>query len=388
MKTYGWDQLDGANLVVDACYQGGRQGNAGDNPLNKLVGVSNSGGFRILGKVASPRLVVLTSSLSDPDWPDEVDHEAGAFIYFGDNKSPGTQLHDTRRWGNRLLRQIFDGAHGGRNSRAVVPPILVFTSAGTWRDVLFRGLAVPGAQGLSQIDDLVAIWKTKDGQRFQNYRSVFTILDVPVVTRSWLDAIKCGQPLSSECPAAFRAWVERGAFTPLRSKPAIEIRSREDQLPVDDAKRRLLRQIRERFEGDPYAFEHFASHVARLHLSGVTEIEVTRPSRDGGRDAIGLLKLGSGPSSILLDFALEAKCYSEDNSVGVREMSRLISRLRHRQFGIMVTTSHVHSQAYREIKEDTHPIIIISGGDLVNILVEHGVNTPESLDAWISAQSS
>ncbi|MCP1762460.1 O-acetyl-ADP-ribose deacetylase (regulator of RNase III) [Bradyrhizobium japonicum] len=36
---------------------------------------------------------------------------------------------------------------------------------------------------------------------------------------------------------------------------------------------------------------------------------------------------------------LEAKCYGSGNSVGVREMSRLISRLRHRQFGVLVTTS-------------------------------------------------
>jgi hypothetical protein len=33
---------------------------------------------------------------------------------------------------------------------------------------------------------------------------------------------------------------------------------------------------------------------------------------------------------------------------GVREMSRLISRLRHRQFGVLVTTSYVDNQAYRE----------------------------------------
>ncbi|WP_163069640.1 restriction endonuclease, partial [Acinetobacter baumannii] len=67
--------------------------------------------------------------------------------------------------------------------------------------------------------------------------------------------------------------------------------------------------------------------------------DVTRPSRDGGRDAVGQLRIGAGPASILVDFALEAKCYSPPGSVGVRDMSRLISRLRHRQFGILVTTT-------------------------------------------------
>src|SRR5690606_40741748 len=52
------------------------------------------------------------------------------------------------------------------------------------------------------------------------------------------------------------------------------------------------------------------------------------------RDAIGQLRIGSGPAAILVDFALEAKCYALESAVGVREISRLISRLRHRQFEI------------------------------------------------------
>jgi hypothetical protein len=53
-------------------------------------------------------------------------------------------------------------------------------------------------------------------------------------------------------------------------------------------------------------------------------LDVTRPSRDGGRDAVGKLRVGTGPGAILADFALEAKCYGPTNSVGVRELSRLI----------------------------------------------------------------
>ena len=41
VKTFTWDELADANLIVDACYMGGREGNAGDDPLNRLVDVSN-----------------------------------------------------------------------------------------------------------------------------------------------------------------------------------------------------------------------------------------------------------------------------------------------------------------------------------------------------------
>jgi hypothetical protein len=99
------------------------------------------------------------------------------------------------------------------------------------------------------------------------------------------------------------------------------------------------------------------------------------------------LTIGAGPASIAIDFALEAKCYSTSNSVGVREMSRLISRLRHRQFGILVTTSYLDRQAYREIKEDGHPIIVISAVDIAITLKNFGIGTVSELQAWATAFS-
>ena len=62
---------------VDATYQGGRAGNAGDDPFPRLLGVSNMGGFRYRGSLAELDLVVLTSSLSDPEWPDALDQDTG-----------------------------------------------------------------------------------------------------------------------------------------------------------------------------------------------------------------------------------------------------------------------------------------------------------------------
>jgi hypothetical protein len=45
--------------------------------------------------VAGPpntKLVVLYSSMNDPDWPDFLDLTPGTFTYFGDNKRPGCAL--------------------------------------------------------------------------------------------------------------------------------------------------------------------------------------------------------------------------------------------------------------------------------------------------------
>jgi hypothetical protein len=113
---------------------------------------------------------------------------------------------------------------------------------------------------------------------------------------------------------------------------------------------------------------------------------VTRPSADGGRDAIGTYRLGPLADCISLDFALEAKCYGPENGVGVRELSRLISRLRHREFGILVTTSYLANQAYQELRSDRHPVVVIAGTDIAAILVKAGLGTAQALTQWLRGQ--
>ena len=148
----------------------------------------------------------------------------------------------------------------------------------------------------------------------------------------------------------------------------------------------MISTIHRFFADRPHDFEQCAAALARMMLPDIVTIDLTRPSRDGGRDGIGKLNIGRGPSAVLVDFALEAKCYGEGNSVGVRDMSRLISRLRHRQFGILVTTSYVDSQAYREIKEDQHPIVVIAAGDIVGILRSHGHADPSAVENWLNVE--
>ncbi len=128
--NFSVSELQEADLVIDAVYEGGRKGNAGDDPLPALLGVSNQGGFRYLGSMENLRLVVLTSTLNDPDWPDELDRESGIFTYFGDNKKPGRGLHETPRFGNRILRDMFNATHRKENCRVGVPPIFVFANLG------------------------------------------------------------------------------------------------------------------------------------------------------------------------------------------------------------------------------------------------------------------
>ena len=354
-KVFSFEELSHADLLVDAVYLGGTHKNIGADPLSKLMRCGNQGGFRTAGGSPS-KYVILYSSQTDRDWPDHLDTTTGIFTYYGDNKAPGSELHDTTRGGNRLLAEVFGRLHSAFEHRVQIPPFFVFTKAQSYggRSVRFRGLAAPGAEGMSPTDDLVALWKSSRGERFQNYEATFTILDVPTVGRAWLEDLRAGNVLSRNCPGAWQEWVETGRHLPLVAPPSVQARTRDEQLPTTELEKEIVASIYRRFEEDPTAFEACAAEIVRfLEPKRYVVDEITRRSVDGGRDAIGRYRLGPVSDPITVDFALEAKCYRPElpghakspSAVGVKEVARLISRLRHRQFGVLVTTSYVGDQA-------------------------------------------
>ena len=58
--------------------------------------------------------------------------------------------------------------------------------------------------------------------------------------------------------------------------------------------------------------------------------------------------------------------------------------LRYRQFGILVTTSSVDNQAYSEVVEDGHPILIVTASDIAGILRNNAINST-NIDQWIKS---
>lgn len=390
VKAFSFDDLPEADLVVDAVYLGGTSKTIGDDPLSKLMRCGNQGGFRTVGGNPT-KYVVLYSSQADRDWPDDLDTATGIFTYYGDNKTPGSGLHETNRGGNKLLAGTFAKTHASSDEREKVPPFFVFEKVeGEGRRVQYRGLAAPGAAGVAPTNDLVAVWKSSGGDRFQNYKSTFTILNVPEVPRSWLNDLQSGNVLSENCPAPWRKWVETGFYEPLHATPSYKPRTPDMQRPTTDLGKKIVAHVYSHFAGKPTAFESCAAEILRLLDPNKYVVEeITRPSVDGGRDAIGHYRLGPSSDPITIDYALEAKCYcpglpgSKVTPVGVKDTSRLISRLLHRQFGVLVTTSYVAPQAYEEIREDGHPVILLCGRDIAEILIENGYNSIEVVSKWL-----
>lgn len=286
------------------------------------------------------------------------------------------------------MRDAFELAHSGEvELRKRCPVFFIFEWAGNARDHVFRGMAVPGSSFLAPGEDLVAVWRTINGERFQNYRASLTVLDEASISGSWLqDSISAGEFLLDDerAPKAYKSWVKTGKLYPLVAEK-IGTRSVQDQIPEREAQVAILKSIYDRCSSDPWLFERVAAEVWKMSSPTTVEYELTRRYRDGGRDAIGSLLVGPASDPIKLKFALEAKLYRSGNTVGVKEVSRLVSRIKHREFGVFVTTSAINSQAYKEIRDDEHPIVVISGRDVVDILSANGITTISHCQSWLES---
>ena len=138
---YSFDELENADLVIDAIYKGGTTPNMSAEPFHKLIPrCENSGGFRKKlredgsGKYA---YIVLYTSMEELEWPDYLDEETGIFRYYGDNREPGRELTDTKKHGNKILELVFGLLNEGTRLEDI-PPFFVFKKTVT--DVIFSFL--------------------------------------------------------------------------------------------------------------------------------------------------------------------------------------------------------------------------------------------------------
>ena len=387
-----FEDLKKADLIIEATYEGGSGNGKKGEPLNELLNVGNSGGFR--AKLTADKkkyaYIVLYTTMSELEWPDYLDVETGIFRYYGDNRKPGNDIRATKKNGNILLEKVFGILNSGKNYKDI-PPFLVFKKGNKGKDVKFLGLAAPGNPSISPDKDLIAFWRTLGDKRFQNYESYFTILNTGEdnVSREWISKLVNDNENSMDyAPKVWKDFVEKGrnGIKPLKAPRIFKIPSKYEQLQCNEDGKICLTAIREHYKDNPTGFEACAVRIAEMMDNHFENFELTRPWRDGGRDAVGKYVISTGNTNsnfpLKIDCALEAKCYNENNSVGVKNMSRLISRIRYRQFGILVTTSYVDSQAYKEVAEDGHPILIITCSDIAYILSRNMVDSTKIND-WL-----
>ena len=382
-------------LRLDALYKNTNNWKMPEDEFNKFFrfdseGINNAQGFRDKKKNSSNStdikecaFCLFVTTMGEPEWPDNLDLETGIFTYYGDNRKPGAAIDSSR--GNKFLEFLFEKLHSQR--RINIPPILCFETVKIDGKsfMKFLGLAAPGSQGLSSVDDLVAVWKVSNNKRFQNYRSIFTILKEEIISRKWREELVDGvDPIKAiDCPVTWKYWVETGIYKSLESEKEIVPRTKISQMPVNAEEKRVLSFLFENLTDRD--FEYASAEIVKILDFNFKNLYVTRSSRDGGKDVIGEYYLGHSGHQIRLSAFIEAKKWKLDSSVGVKPVMRLISRLKHKDIGVFITTSFFEQQVQKELIEDGHPIILISGGDIARLLIKAELSHPSSLNAWVES---
>lgn len=196
-----FEELVNADLKLNHIYKGGNVNNLSSEPISKILPVGNQGGIRFSGTITKPRLIVLYSTFTDKDWPDCIN--GNLVTYYGDNKIPGREIHEVQ--GNKLFRSLFDNLHLG--NKVDIPPIFLFSKGKNGFDRVFKGILVPGSGEHKETEDLVAIWKTKNNMRFQNYKAIFTILPEKLIAREWIVDIMNNKLITNNTPISWKAWI-------------------------------------------------------------------------------------------------------------------------------------------------------------------------------------
>lgn len=391
-------KVENSHLRIDRLYKNTNNWKSPNDEFNNFFrftdgkGINNVSGFRPKSTkdskntdITNCAFCVLITNLGEIEWPDELNIETGQFTYYGDNRVPGSAIDSTSVGGNKLLQFTYSHLHS--QSRNSIKPFLCFEAVknkdGSY--MRFLGLAAPGGQGISSVDDLVAVWKVKDSQRFQNYRSIFTILKEETISKQWLeDLVQDIKPYESKhCPDSWRYWVKTGIYNALECKNEVNPRTKADQLPSTKDEIRVLDFLINNLTDRE--FEYAAAEIVRLLDPAFKDLFVTRGSKDGGRDVIGKYYLGHAGHQIRLSAFIEAKKWKQNSSIGVKPMMRLISRLKHRDIGVFVTTSHFDKQIQNELIEDGHPVMLISGGDISKLIIKADISNPNALSSWIDS---
>jgi hypothetical protein len=382
-RSFEYDDIPDANLYIDAIYKptqtlGGKSGRRKiwHDPLKPLVNVGPQRGFRWYGRKCDAPYMVLFSNSTRPEWPDRFNERTGEVVYYGDNHLPGQDLHTPA--GNSWLRDNYLLSQSTSSDRTRVIPALLFINTTVARTYKFKGLAVP--------TDLVSRWYGPVGEKFVNYEATFVILDIPYVSRAWLNAlVKYGKPALSHiaAPSSWHVWRNSGILTPLTPVPVSRVYTKEQQLPRSPEDWLVLDVLYSHFP-DAYGFDRFAIW---LMLDMYPDTHAHAHAHAHASEHTGQFIVFNSPLTLTIHCVVVAKSRDpHGQGIGLGKIQKLINHLGPGHHCAYVTTGYVCPSAYKQAHAQNGRIKIICGMDIVHHLRNRNPPTPTSANhtrAWL-----
>lgn len=220
MYSFAYTDLQSADFISGAIYESGGGGFAKE-PLHELFkidnfkGVGTQSGIRrskveVKGVDDEAYIVLVNTRLVD-EWKNHYDPLTKILTYYGDNRTPGNDIHNTKQRGNLAFKKVFERAYGSQEEREKLPPIFYFERTGTSSDMKFIGLALPFVEGKTKEEALrKRIFETEAGN-FENYIAEFTIIQNMHIKREWLYDLKINRKgYSPNAPIEWLEFIKEG----------------------------------------------------------------------------------------------------------------------------------------------------------------------------------
>jgi restriction system protein len=142
-------------------------------------------------------------------------------------------------------------------------------------------------------------------------------------------------------------------------------------------KQQILNQLK---NIEPVSFEHFSKKL--LEVYGFVNLTVTKPSKDGGIDGYGELKIGLTH----LNVAFQCKRW-KNNPIGRTEIDKFRGAIQGEfEQGIIFTTSTFTKDSLKATrKSGAVPIILIDGAAIIDIMIQKQFGVEfESMPVYIN----
>ena len=178
-----------ASLIPGHIYMGGTSGNAGDDPISKLLNVGNACGIRSKKNKENELAYIslVTNPINQKNYPDFLDNETKILTYYGDQKTPGKHYLDTKQKGNLNLENLFKTSYYQKNAKLHLFPCFYFEKIGKkGRNYLYHGIAYPyvSQKEFHEVCNIAQI--TSDNGIINNLKFSFTVNSDEEVSRQWL----------------------------------------------------------------------------------------------------------------------------------------------------------------------------------------------------------
>ena len=130
-----------------------------------------------------------------------------------------------------------------------------------------------------------------EGNRFLNYESYFTILDTGTepITQDWLKSLIDDHENNLRyAPLVWKNFIAKGrnGIQALKAPRIHQVPSKNAQMDCDREGKMCIEIIYNHYKENPFGFEACATELIKNMDTNFVKFELTRPWRDGGRDAL------------------------------------------------------------------------------------------------------